>query len=715
MLALHSLRTSGNCLKSAICLTLSLSPVFLTATATRTAAAQSASPCNNTVGSHQFAYVANEEGSNVSGYIIHAANGRLTPVEGSPFYTGKSGPTSVAVNQAGTFLYVTNQDARDNDVAGFRIDCDSGRLTPVPGSPFAAGSEPSAIAIDPSGRYAYVANSGSNNVSAFHIDENSGRLMPVSGSPFAAGSSPSSVAVDSSGQFVYVTNKASDNVSGYTINSTTGALTAISGSPFAAGTSPISVAVDPNDRFVYVANQGSDNISGFSINLPTGGLVALATSPYGPVAGGVTSVTFDPSGGFVYLAGSGGVSAYIIQTNPTDDEILPPPVFPPVIPLYGELTPVTGSPFGGGTPGFAAVDYTGTFLYAANKSSNDVSAYTLSLGVLKPIAASPFPTGSGPVSIALVRPRTTPLYTATEIPISEGLGGFVSITGAAINNKGEVTGTLTTVEGGPVEAGSDFGGERFGSAFIYAGGTTNLIAFSRFSIGNDINQSGQVVGQTTLGPPIGANLIYKAFVYTYSTNTTTVIDNVSGRQSNALGINDTGQVTGSLSTGTCSLPVFPCNFGDIHAFIYTGSGLMDIGTLGGPYGAGTSINNLNQIVGISSLANSTQNHLFLYAQGQMHDLGAPSGESFLNAAINNHGEIIGTTGSSTSGAISYIKEGLGFRKLSFLAGALNDNGDIVGTKQAKNGSRHAFVLYGGVAPQRSQSSRRAIGSLPYFR
>jgi probable HAF family extracellular repeat protein len=514
--------------------------------------------------------------------------------------------------------------------------------------------------------------------------------MPVSGSPFAAGSSPSSVAVDSSGQFVYVTNKASDNVSGYTINSTTGALTAMG--LFAAGTSPISVAVDPNDRFVYVANQGSDNISGFSINLPTGGLVALATSPYGPVAGGVTSVTFDPTGWFIYLAGSGGVSAYVIQTNPTADEIITPPMYPFVIPLYGQLTPVTGSPFGGGTPGFAAVDYTGTFLYAANKSSNDISAYTLSRGVLTPVAASPFPTGSGPVSIALVRPRTTPLYTATEIPVSDGLGGVVSITGAAINNKGEVTGTISSVESGSVEGGQAAGGEHFGSAFIYAGGTTNLIAFSRFSVGNDINQSGQVVGQTTLQalsipPP-------QAFLYNYSTNTTTTIDSVFGRQSDALGINDAGNVTGSLSTGTCTFPNIICNEGDTHAFIYTGSGLVDIGTLGGTYSAGTSINNLNQIVGVSSVTSTGPNHLFLYAQGQMHDLGAPSGESFLNAAINNHGEIIGSTGGA-----SYIKQGLGFRKLSFLADALNDNGDIVGTKIVKNGSRHAFVLYGGVTAQ----------------
>jgi probable HAF family extracellular repeat protein len=114
---------------------------------------------------------------------------------------------------------------------------------------------------------------------------------------------------------------------------------------------------------------------------------------------------------------------------------------------------------------------------------------------------------------------------------------------------------------------------------------------------------------------------------------------------------------------------------------------------------GMSINNLNQIVGISTPANSTLNHLFLYAQGQMQDLGAPSGESFVHAAINNHGEIIGTAGNSTGGGGSYIKQGPGFRKLPIIAAALNDNGDIVGAKQVKNGSSHAFVLSGGVTAQ----------------
>jgi DNA-binding beta-propeller fold protein YncE len=44
------------------------------------------------------------------------------------------------------------------------------------GSPFATGKKPGAIEIDPTGRYAYVANSGSNDVSAYKIHLQTGAL-----------------------------------------------------------------------------------------------------------------------------------------------------------------------------------------------------------------------------------------------------------------------------------------------------------------------------------------------------------------------------------------------------------------------------------------------------------------------------------------------------------------------------------------------------------
>jgi Lactonase, 7-bladed beta-propeller len=94
------------------------------------------------------------------------------------------------------------------------------------------------MAIDPSGKFAYVANQVSNNVSAYMIDASSGALTPIAGSPFAAGQSPISIAVDLSGKFAYVTNHGANNLSAYSINPVTGALTPIAGSPFATGLGP---------------------------------------------------------------------------------------------------------------------------------------------------------------------------------------------------------------------------------------------------------------------------------------------------------------------------------------------------------------------------------------------------------------------------------------------------------------------------------------------
>jgi hypothetical protein len=53
-------------------------------------------------------------------------------------------------------------------------------------------------------KFAYVADYQGANISAFTINSTSGALTPVGGSPFATGTSPISVTVDPSGKFVYV-------------------------------------------------------------------------------------------------------------------------------------------------------------------------------------------------------------------------------------------------------------------------------------------------------------------------------------------------------------------------------------------------------------------------------------------------------------------------------------------------------------------------------
>jgi 6-phosphogluconolactonase len=89
---------------------------------------------------------------------------------------------------------VTNNDA--DTVSGYNIDDKTGALTPVPGSQFSTGRVPLGIAVDPLGRFAYVANSNDNTVSGYRIDAKTGVLIPVEGLPFPAGNTPLSVAVD---------------------------------------------------------------------------------------------------------------------------------------------------------------------------------------------------------------------------------------------------------------------------------------------------------------------------------------------------------------------------------------------------------------------------------------------------------------------------------------------------------------------------------------
>ncbi len=144
----------------------------------------------------KFLYSANSKSHDVSGYAIDIASGTLTPVPGSPFLAGGQ-PSSVLVVQS--WVYVTN--SAENTVSGYSRNATDGSLTPVPGSPFAVGTKPARLASagtdlshSPSGMLLYVSNESSNNVSAFTIGTN-GSLQPIAGSPFSTGSSPKNMFV----------------------------------------------------------------------------------------------------------------------------------------------------------------------------------------------------------------------------------------------------------------------------------------------------------------------------------------------------------------------------------------------------------------------------------------------------------------------------------------------------------------------------------------
>jgi len=278
--------------------------------------------------SGKFAYVTSSgdvwdiDFGSVVTYAINPTTGALTSTTGGIIGTGVNGTpelfNSVAFAPSGKFAYAADGGAfpagsfgGDSSVSMYTINSTTGALKST--GMIAAGYGPDSVAVDPSGKFAYVANFGSNDVSMYTIDATTGALASMG--TIAAGTSPISVAVDPAAKFAYVTNFNSNDVSMYTIDATTGALASIG--TIAAGTDPFSVAVDPAGKFAYVANTTVNNTDG-SVSMYTIDATTGALTPTGTIATELspTSIAIHPSGKFAYVtnSGSNSVSMYSIDS-----------------------------------------------------------------------------------------------------------------------------------------------------------------------------------------------------------------------------------------------------------------------------------------------------------------------------------------------------------------------------------------------------------------
>ena len=104
----------------------------------------SAAPTANTV--PRFAYVANNEDNTVSGYTVNATTGQLR--HNGYALTGTS-PQSVAIDPSGKFVYLANYGSAD--VSAYTISA-GGALTPVAGHPLQRGPIPTPLRSIPRAR-----------------------------------------------------------------------------------------------------------------------------------------------------------------------------------------------------------------------------------------------------------------------------------------------------------------------------------------------------------------------------------------------------------------------------------------------------------------------------------------------------------------------------------------------------------------------------------
>jgi 6-phosphogluconolactonase len=238
--------------------------------------------------SGKYLLVTNNFGNNVSVYSIDASSGALSEVAGSPF-PANSNPAEILITPSGKFVYVTNPGI--GMVTAFSFS--NGVLTQLPTSPVPSGAGAIGLAVDGSERFLYVANpSASNpppfssttgNISGFNIDPSTGALGTMPGSPFTAtnGKGPSAVTVDPSGRFVYATTTGSNfSIWGFTISPTNGQLVAATNSPFSLTAGGLFALIDPSGNYLYIGSQDANGIAGYTYDPSTGAPTAITGSPF---------------------------------------------------------------------------------------------------------------------------------------------------------------------------------------------------------------------------------------------------------------------------------------------------------------------------------------------------------------------------------------------------------------------------------------------------
>jgi 6-phosphogluconolactonase len=297
------------------------------------------------------------------------------------------------------YTYINDNTAGANTIAGFDRHAD-GSLSPIPGSPFAAGgaglgaglASQGAIQVTSDGRYLLAVDAGSNQISVLRITANG---VPVLvGQPVASGGiKPVSVAVSGSG-LVYVANQGNggSGYSGFRLNFD-GSLTPIAGSTVTVpdGSGLGDVFFNSTGNHLIGTRTGTSQIDSFDV-LPGGRLLAAQGSPFAGQGLGQLGAEFSPANAsqlFVSNAhngtGLGTVSAY-------RDSFL------------GRLTPIGSSPFADGqtAPCWVEISHDGKYLFTVNTGSGNISSYSInSDGSLVLIGSFPISGGGADIDARL--------------------------------------------------------------------------------------------------------------------------------------------------------------------------------------------------------------------------------------------------------------------------------------------------------------------------
>jgi probable HAF family extracellular repeat protein len=269
--------------------------------------------------------------------------------------------------------------------------------------------------------------------------------------------------------------------------------------------------------------------------------------------------------------------------------------------------------------------------------------------------------------------------------------------GSAINDAGEVTGT-SKIQGSTTYFFNYY-------AFLYDGSSMQNLGSVSGSIGSfayAINDRTQITGRVTYSSAEDP-FIDTSHVFIYDGNGIQDLGTLGGRHSYGYGINESGHITG-WSDVTGDSASMTDDDSVTHAFVYNGSSMQSLGTLGGTDSYGRDINDNGWVTGYSEIGGDSAKHAFLHNGSSMRDLGTLGGDNSFGHGINNSGFVVGYSQLPDATFAAFLYDGIRMQNLCdltsctdhgwdslYIATGINDRGDIAGYGKI-NGVNRAFLV-----------------------
>jgi 6-phosphogluconolactonase len=265
----------------------------------------------------------------VHGLKADAKTGALTLV--STVDSGGGGPTHLALDAKGGGLLVAHYGS--GHVAALPVRANGGAGAPASvqldigsgPSPRQKSAHAHGVALDPSGRYALVADLGADKVFVYPYDRRTRQLAPAAATTVSVppGTGPRHMVFHPNGRFVFLISELVPAIHTYGWDASRGRLTELSVIR-AGGEPPVNgaeIAVTREGRFVYASIRGEHVIVAFSVDQKTGALTELQRI----ASGGQTPWSFrlDPSERWLLAANQGSSTVTVLARDPATGRLSP--------------------------------------------------------------------------------------------------------------------------------------------------------------------------------------------------------------------------------------------------------------------------------------------------------------------------------------------------------------------------------------------------------